>query len=130
MQSVRSIAAPAARILLALTFVTAGLSKIGNYTAMQGFMESAGVPGGLLPLVIVLEIFGGLAIIIGWHTRVTAFLLAGFTLLAGLLFHFDLADPMQSILFWKNVSIAGGFLALVALGAGPFSVDNRLHGHA
>ncbi len=125
MNAIQKFAAPAGRILLALMFVSAGFSKIGGYAGMQAFMESAGVPGALLPLVIALEILGGLAIIIGWQTRIVAFLLAGFTLLAALLFHFNLADQVQSLLFWKNVSIAGGLLMLFALGAGAYSVDNR-----
>lgn len=125
MNAIQKYAAPAGRILLALMFVSAGFSKIAGYAGMQGYMESVGVPGALLPLVIALEILGGLAIVIGWQTRIAAFLLAGFTLLAALLFHFNLADQMQSLLFWKNVSIAGGLLMLFALGAGAYSVDNR-----
>ena len=123
MTSLQSFAAPIGRILLALMFVSAGLSKIGSYTGTQAFMDSTGVPGALLPAVIALEVLGGLAIIAGWQTRIVAFLLAGFTLLAALLFHFNLADPMQGLLFWKNLSIAGGLLMLVALGAGPYSLD-------
>ena len=88
-----------------------------------------GVPGALLPLVILLEVGGAIAIIVGWQTRITAFLLAGFTLLAGLIFHSNFADQMQMIMFMKNVAIAGGFLVLVAHGAGALSVDNRLANH-
>jgi putative oxidoreductase len=123
--TVQNLAAPAGRILLSLIFISAGWSKISGYAGTQAYMESAGVPGILLPLVIALELVGGLALLIGWRARIAAFLLAGFTLLSALLFHFDLADQMQSLLFWKNVSIAGGFLMIVALGAGPWSLDNR-----
>ena len=80
MNTIQNVAAPVGRILLALMFVSAGFSKIGSYAGMQGFMESGGVPGALLPLVIALEILGGLAIILGWQTRIAAFVLAGFTL--------------------------------------------------
>jgi putative oxidoreductase len=123
--TVQNLAAPLGRILLSLMFISAGWSKISGYAGTQAFMESAGVPGILLPLVIALELVGGIALLAGWQARIFAFLLAGFTLLSALLFHFDLADQMQSLLFWKNVSIAGGFLMIVALGAGPWSLDNR-----
>jgi putative oxidoreductase len=91
-------------------------------------MESAGVPGALLPLVIAVELAGGLAVVVGWHARLAAFLLAGFSLLSGLLFHGNFADQMQMILFMKNVALAGGFLMIVSHGAGPFSVDMRKRG--
>ena len=86
-------------------------------------MSSLGVPGALLPAVIALEVFGAAAIIVGWQTRVTAFLLAGFAVLSGLIFHNNFADQVQAIMFLKNVSIAGGFLLLVANGAGALSLD-------
>ena len=57
---------------------------------------------------------------------IIAFLLAGFSLLSALLFHFDFSDQMQSIMFMKNLSIAGGFLMIVSLGGGAYSLDNYL----
>lgn len=125
MNAIQTFAAPAGRVLLALIFVTSGINKIGGYAGTQGYMEAMGVPGALLPVVIALEILGGLAIILGWHTRLAAFLLAGFTLLSAIIFHADLGDQMQHIQFMKNLSIAGGLLMLVSLGAGAFSLDNR-----
>ena len=125
MNQIQSIAAPAGRILLALMFVTSGFSKISGYVATQGYMEAMGVPGALLPLVIAVELLGGLAVMLGWHTRIAAFLLAGFSVLSALLFHFDLADQTQFVMFWKNIAIAGGFLFLVANGAGALALDNR-----
>ena len=124
MNTLQSLAAPIGRILLSLIFVQAGVNKIVNYAGTQGYMESAGVPGALLPLVIAVELLGGLAVILGWHARLASFLLAGFSLLSGLLFHANFADPVQTILFMKNVALAGGFLMIVSHGAGPFSVDN------
>ncbi|MCA0422722.1 MAG: DoxX family protein, partial [Proteobacteria bacterium] len=85
----------------------------------------AGVPGALLPLVILTELGGGLAILLGWQTRLIAVLLAGFTVLTALMFHNDWSQQSQQINFLKNLSIAGGFLALFAAGAGRFSVDGR-----
>jgi putative oxidoreductase len=115
----------AGRALLSVIFIVAGIGKIGAYAGTQGYMESMGVPGALLPLVIALEIGGGLAVLLGWQTRIAAFLLAGFCLVSALIFHADLADQMQSILFMKNLAIAGGLLTLFASGAGTWSLDAR-----
>jgi len=125
MQSLQNLAAPLGRILLALIFVLAGINKITGYAGTQGYMESMGVPGILLPLVIVLELVGGLALMLGWQARLTALLLAGFTLLATLVFHSNLGDQTQFLFFLKNLSITGGLLMVFSLGAGPYSVDNR-----
>jgi putative oxidoreductase len=115
----------AGRILIALIFVTAGYSKIGGYEATQAYMAATGVPGALLPLVIATELGAGLLIILGLFTRYAAFALAGFSILSGILFHGDSADPMQQILFMKNLAMAGGFLFLVVHGAGSISLDRR-----
>jgi len=115
----------AGRAVLASLFLLSGLSKLGAYKATAAFMAAAGVPGALLPLVIATELGGSLAVILGWRTRIAAALLAGFSLLTALLFHNNFADQIQMIMFFKNVSIAGGFLLLVANGAGPISLDRR-----
>lgn len=115
----------AGRILLAVPFLLSGLGKLGAYGATAAYMSSAGVPGTLLPAVIATEVLGALAIIIGWKTRTVAVLLAGFSLLTAIAFHRNFADQMQMINFLKNVSIAGGFLLLVANGAGPLSIDRH-----
>src|SRR3546814_4940506 len=86
-------------------------------------MEAMGVPGALLPLVIALELGGGLAILAGAFIRWIAVALAAFSVVAALIFHADFADPMQAISFWKNVAIGGGFLLLAAQGPGSLSVD-------
>ena len=115
----------AARVLLAHIFVLAGLNKIGGYAATQGYMDAMGVPGMLLPLVILLEVGGGLALVVGWKTRWLALALAGFTVLAALIFHNNLGEQMQMIMFMKNLAIAGGLLLLAEHGAGAFSLDKR-----
>ncbi len=114
-----------ARVFLAAIFVIAGASKISAYEATQGYMQAMGVPGFLLPLVIALELGGGLALMGGFQTRIAALLLAGFSLLAAVIFHFDPSDQMQTILLWKNVGLAGGLLMLTLHGAGPWSLDAR-----
>jgi len=113
------------RVLLASLFLLSGLNKFGAYSATAAYMSSAGVPGSLLPAVIATELLGSLAIILGWKTRVAAVLLAGFSLLTAFAFHSNFADQIQMIMFLKNVSITGGFLLLVANGAGPLSFDRR-----
>ena len=125
MNALQSFAAPAGRVLISLIFIQSGWGKIAGYAGTQAYMESAGVPGFLLPLVIAVELLGGLAVLLGWQTRVAAFLLAGFTLLSALLFHFDFGDQGQTIQFMKNLAIAGGFLVIVAHGAGAWSIDAR-----
>ena len=125
MDKMKDVALLAGRVLLALMFVVAGWGKIGGYAGTQGYMEAMGVPGALLPLVILLELGGGLAILLGFFTRTLSVLLAGFCVLAAVIFHYQPADQMQMIMFMKNLSVAGGFLALAASGAGAFSLDHR-----
>jgi len=121
----QNLAAPVGRILISLIFIGAGFGKITGYAGTQAYMESVGVPGMLLPLVIAVELLGGLAIILGWHTRLAAFLLAGFCLISALIFHSNFADHMQYIMFMKNLALTGAFLMIVSHGAGPWSIDNR-----
>ena len=113
------------RVLLASLFLIAGLGKVGAYGATAGFMASVGLPGVLLPLVIATEVLGAVAIIIGWKTRIVAFLLAGFGVLSAAIFHNNFADQTQMVMFLKNLSIAGGLLLLVVHGAGRISLDHR-----
>jgi putative oxidoreductase len=124
--AVKSYADVIGRVLIAAVFVLSGWGKVAAYAGTQAYMQHAGVPGGLLPLVILLELGGGIAIVIGLYTRPVALLLAGFSLLTGLLFHAGSADQMQQIMFLKNLGLTGGFLFLVANGAGRLSVDARL----
>lgn len=113
------------RFLLSAMYLHSGIQKISGYAATAQYMESQGVPGLLLPLVIAVEVLAPLAIIVGWQTRWAALALAGFTVLAALLFHFDFGDRMQMIQFMKNFTIAGGFLVLAAAGPGAWALDNK-----
>jgi putative oxidoreductase len=115
----------AGRLLIAFIFVGAGWSKIGGYAGTQAYMESMGVSGALLPLVIVAELGGGLAIVFGLLTRLAAGGLAVFSVASAILFHGD-ADQIQQIMFMKNLAIAGGLLFLVSRGAGRISLDHKL----
>lgn len=116
----------AGRLLMGQIFLFAGISKIGAYSATQQWMEATGVPGLLLPAVILLEVGGALALIFGLQTRRVAWGLAGFSIMAAGLFHNNLADQMQSIMFMKNLAMAGGLLFIAAHGAGGLSLDAHL----
>lgn len=116
---------PVARVLLATLFLVAGLSKIGQYDGTAAYMASVGLPGALLPLVILLEVGGAAFLILGFQVRWTALALALFSIVSAVIFHFNFADQIQSLMFLKNLSIAGGLLALAAAGAGPWSLDQR-----
>ncbi|UTW07428.1 DoxX family protein [Pseudomonas benzenivorans] len=112
-----------ARLLLAHIFLLAGINKISGFAGTQGYMESMGVPGVLLPLVILLEVGGGLALILGLLTRWAALALAAFSVAAAVIFHSNFSEQMQMILFMKNFSMAGGLLMLYVHGAGAISID-------
>lgn len=123
--SVARLAAPVGRALLSSLFLASAAGKLAAYEGTKAYMESAGVPGALLPAVIALEIVAPIAVILGLQTRIAAFLLAGFSILAAVLFHGNFGDQIQQIMFMKNVAIAGGFLMIVANGAGAFALDSR-----
>nr|WP_314264334.1 DoxX family protein [uncultured Moellerella sp.] len=117
-----------ARILMPIVFISAGYGKLGDgYAGTQAYMQAMGVPGFLLPLTILLEFGGGIAILLGFLTRTTAIATAVFTLLTALLFHMDFSVASNSLAFMKNLTIAGGFLLLVVTGPGKFSIDNLLN---
>lgn len=90
-------------------------------------MESMGVPGILLPLIVLLEFGGGLAILFGFLTRTTALFTAVFTLLTAIIFHSNFAEGVNAIMFMKNLSITGGFLLLAITGPGVYSIDRLLN---
>jgi putative oxidoreductase len=112
------------RVLMAAIFIDEGCGKIVHYSDVARYMVDHGVPSLLLPLVILTELGGGLMTLGGLLTRWAAIALAGFSLLAALIFHSDGADAGQAINFQKNLAIAGGFLVLAALGPGAWSLDN------
>jgi putative oxidoreductase len=113
------------RILLCIMFVQSGVMKIFGYAGTETHMVEHGLPGLLLPLVILTEAGGGLCVLLGFFTRWAAIALAGFCVLAALLFHYQPDDMMQMINFMKNITIAGGFLVLAGAGPGAYALDNR-----
>lgn len=114
------------RVLLAAIFVIAGLGKLHDYAGTAGYMQAMGVPTALLPLVIALELGGGIALIIGFETRLAALALAVFSVIAAFIFHHG-SDQVSQIMFMKNFAMAGGLLALTLHGAGRLSLDAESH---
>ncbi len=121
------------RILIALLFLPAGLTKIAGFAGTVGYIASKGVP---LPelcaaIAIAVEVLGGLALIVGFKTRYTALIVAGFTFVISFIFHNFWAVPadqmmMQQINFFKNMAVVGGLLGMAAWGAGAWSLDAKL----
>ena len=126
------------RVLLAVFFIPAGFGKIAGFAGTVGYATAMGLP---LPQVgvaiaLVVEIVGGLALLVGFQTRYAALALAlalalaFFTLVASYFFHGYWALPadqqmMQQLMFFKNIGVIGGLLAFAAHGAGGFSLDAR-----
>ena len=110
-----------ARILMAYIFLVAGWGKITAYSATVGYMESMGVPGAMLPLTILVEFGGGLALLFGFQARFAAFGLGVFSLITAFLFH---GGEVDAINFMKNFAMAGGLFFLMLHGAGKLSLDH------
>ena len=130
MDTRKDVAALVGRVLLALMFVWAGYGKITGYAGTAGWMASSGMPmvGLLLPLAILIELGGGIALIVGFKARWVALALAGFTLVASLIFHNFWAMTGDAVMtntlfFYKNVAVIGGMLMVFAFGPGRLSVD-------
>ncbi len=117
----------AARVLLAAIFLLSGIQKFFAIEGTAGYISSIGLPAGTLLAwaAAIFETVAAIALLVGFRTRETAWALAAFTLVLAFLFHYQPADQMQMIMFMKNLSIAGGFLALAMVGAGGLSVDAR-----
>ena len=113
----------AGRALMAYLFIIAGWNKISGYAGTAAYMESQGIPGSLVYLVILLEFGGGLALLIGYQTRIVAFFLAFFCITSGLIFH---GAPEEATSLMKNLAMAGGFIYILVQGAGKFSMDSFL----
>jgi len=115
------------RVLIAAIFLLSGAAKLADPAGTTAYIASAGLP--LAPLAFVgaalVELAGGLALVLGYRTRQVAAALALFSLLAALTFHSALSDQNQFIHFFKNIAMAGGLLQVVAFGGGRLSLDAR-----
>lgn len=115
------------RIFIAAIFLLSGFSKITAPAMMIGYIQSVGLPlpAVALGLAILVEVGGGIALVLGYHTKTVAAIMALFTVVTALAFHHNLADQNQFIHFFKNIAMAGGLLQVIAFGAGRFSLDAR-----
>jgi putative oxidoreductase len=132
-ERIKDEAALAARILLATLFLIFGWMKLTDYSGAVSYMAQSGVPTPSLAalVAIAVEVFGSIAVVLGVCTRPLALLMAAYTLAAGFIGHpyWSMAGAAQyaaEINFYKNLSIAGGFLLLYVTGAGKYSLDARL----
>jgi putative oxidoreductase len=132
MTNFASLSGLAGRALLGFFFVSAGFAKLGDLPGNMAFTASGGLPGWFVFPALGLEIVAGIAILVGWQTRWAALSLAAFTIVAAVLYHYLPAQALepaqayvQTLLFQKNLAIAGGLLALAGLGAGAWSLDAR-----
>lgn len=121
-----------ARVLFVVMFLPAGISKLSGFSGTVGYIASAGLPLPALGAAVALavEVIGSLALLAGLGTRIAALVLAAFTLVASVFFHAYWAVPadqayVTQLLFFKNIAIVGGLLALAANGAGRWSLDAR-----
>ncbi|MCS4532940.1 DoxX family protein [Neisseria montereyensis] len=111
------------RALLIYLFLNSGWGKIFKYDAVVQHMVDMGVPGWMLPLVILLEVGGGIAFLFGFQTRLVAFWLAVYSILSGLIFH---ASPEDAIHLMKNLGLGGGFFFVMVMGPGRWSLDRLI----
>lgn len=132
MNNALSNLAPVGRLLLALMFIGAGISKLGALQGTAAYIASGGLPQStaLAAAVGLFELAAGGLLVLGWQTRLAALALAGFTAVATLMFHAFWAVPaeqafVQQLMFMKNLSVVGGLLMVAALGAGTLSLDAR-----
>ncbi len=113
------------RVLISSLFLISAYNKLFSIDGTMGWMEGYGVPGLLIYPTIVLEIILPLFVIVGYKARVSSALLAIFCILTAFIFHFDFSEQIQLILFLKNISLAGGFLFIVANGTKDWSIDRK-----
>lgn len=131
----KSIQAPLAligRLLVVWLFLPAGIGKLTGFAGTVGYIASVGLPLPALGavLAIIVEIFGSIALILGYQVRIAAIVMAIFTFAASFFFHAYWSAPADQqmvvqLLFNKNIAVAGGLLLLAALGAGAWSLDAR-----
>ena len=117
---------PISRILLANIFLIDGVMKLFSYEAVAEWMFLNGVPEASLPFVIIFEVIGSFFIIIGWQTKILSLFFFAFCILTAIIFHSDLSNRMEQIIFMKNMSMAGGFLILFLHGGGDYSLERLL----
>ena len=122
---VQEAAALLGRLLIAALFLHEAWAKLTGYSAAVAYAEAFGVPGALIPIAIAVETGCALLILLGYHARAAALLLAGFCMATAILFHTKLGNRNELLHFEKDLAIAGGLLVLFARGAGAWALDSR-----
>jgi putative oxidoreductase len=127
MENAKTYLVPLGRLLLSSLFIWAGWGKLMNPPGTAQYFANYHLPAPdvLVWIVIIIELIGGLLILIGFQTRWVALVLAIFCLITGFAIHLPAGDLPNMINFYKNLTMAGGFLYVVAYGAGALSVDHR-----
>ena len=123
MDSLKTWAPTAARLLLSLLFIVGGLGKLADVQGFAGYVAMGGLPGFLAWPAILFEIAVGVSMLIGFQVRLMGLLAAGFCVVTAFLYHMNPADQVQMIMFLKNLGLAGGFLMIAANGAGRLALD-------
>lgn len=123
MEQLKTYSPLIARLFIGGFFLLAGVGKVADIAGTAGYIQSVGLPGFLAWPAAIFEIALGLALILGYQTRIAALAGAAFCILTAVLFHNNFADQMQMVMFLKNFSIAGAFLMFFAFGAGKLALD-------
>ena len=115
------------RLFFSSMFLVFGYGKLTGFSGTVGYMESLGLPAPALftVLAIIIEIGGGLLMLVGYETRLVSLGLAIYVLISAFIGHSHLGDPNQFQHFMKNMALIGGSLAFVAHGGGAYSLDAR-----
>lgn len=115
------------RILMSAIFIQGGIAKALAPAATIGAMShyALPVPAGAYIVAVLVELLGGIAVLVGWRTRWAGAILFAWCIATALIAHYHPGDRGQMIHFMKNIAMAGGFLQLAAWGAGRFSLDRR-----
>jgi|TARA_B110000438_G_scaffold135394_1_gene130919 putative oxidoreductase len=114
------------RILLSALFLIEGIGKISMQEDVMMYMENYGIPGILFIPAVILEILFPLLLIVGYKTKLAAFVMALFTFTVAIIFHTDFSKGMEMVFFLKDLAIAGGFLMIFVYGANKISLDHFL----
>ena len=130
MEWLKSLVSLVGRILLVLIFLNSGIGKIENFEGTAKFMAQYGMPYTSLFLfgAIIFELGGSIFVILGYYARFGALLLLIFLIPTTIIFHTNFEDPIQMIMFMKNLSMFGGCLVLLGMGSGRFSLDYIFRG--
>ena len=114
------------RILLSALFLIEGIGKISMQEDVMMYMENYGIPGILFIPAVILEILFPLLLIVGYKTKLAAFVMTLFTFTVAIIFHTDFSKGMEMVFFLKDLAIAGGFLMIFVYGANKISLDHFL----